>query len=712
MATIKTAIALYDGVTNPLQRMHRALSIVLDSFEGMERASARAVDTAAIQEAREELARAGTAFDSIEESIRAADDRQNQFNRRIQSGTTAAESLWGKLRGVAATLGGLAAVKKTVGLSDTLTSTNARLSLIVDDGGSVEALERKIMASAQRSRAAYFDTASAIASMGSNAKAAFRGTDEIIAFMEQINKQFVIGGASPQGQAAAMLQLTQAMAAGALRGEELNSILENAPGIARAIEQYMGAAEGSIKSYAEEGLVTAGVVKNALFAAADETNAKFESMPMTWGQIWTSMENKALSIFSPILTRINEIGNSDRFARAADGLINGLAAVGTMAAWAFDLLTAGAALAADNWGWLAPLILGVAGAYLILHGAALAYNTVQAVGSGLSALAAAQAAIHAGATLGEAAAATTATGAQAGLNAALLACPITWIILAVVALIAIFYAAVAAVNHFAGTSYSATGLIAGGFLTMAALVGNAGIGLFNGLVQFFWTLFAYPVLGGIEWLLNAANGGFDSFGGAVANLIGNIIGWFLSLGQVVTTIIDAIFGTNWTAGLEALKSDVTAWGKNENAITLDRTAPAVDYRFSYGDAFRTGNDFGQGVEDKVKGLFDFSAMDPMGAGGDPFAFGNTLEDIYGSAADTAANTAAAADALDFTQEDLTYLRDIAQREAINRFTTAQIKIEQHNENHISSDTDLDGIMDAWASDFAQRLDISTEGVHA
>ena len=326
-------------------------------------------------------------------------------------------------------------------------------------------------------------------------------------------------------------------------------------------------------------------------------------------------------------------------------------------------------------------------------------------------MAAAIGAIHAGATLGEAAAATTATGAQVGLNAALLACPITWVILAVIALIAIFYAAVAAVNHFAGTSYSATGLIAGGFLTMAALVGNAGIGLFNGLIQFFWSLFAYPVLGGIEWLLNAANGGFDSFGGAVANLIGNIIGWFLSLGQVVTTIIDAIFGTNWTAGLEALKSDVTAWGKNENDITIDRTAPTIDYRFSYGDAFRTGNEFGQGIEDSIKGLFDFSGMDPMGAGGDPFALGDTLEDIYGSTADTAANTAAAADALDFTQEDLTYLRDIAEREAINRFTTAEIKIEQHNENHLSSDTDLDGIMDAWASDFARKLDISTEGVH-
>lgn len=563
MATIKTAIALYDGVTSPLQRMHRAMGLVLNSFEAMEQASGRAIDTSAIQEAREELARAGAAFDAIEQNIRQADNQQKQFNSRIQSGTLAADGLWSKMKGIAAALGGLAAVKKAVGLSDNLTSTNARLSLIVDDGGSVGALEQKIMASAQRSRAYYFDTASAIASMGANAKAAFSGSDELIAFLEQVNKQFVIGGASAQGQAAAMLQLTQAMAAGALRGEELNSLLENAPGIARAIEQYMGAAEGSIKSYAEQGLVTASVVKNALFAAADDTNAKFETMPKTWGQIWTSMGNKALSVFAPILAKINQVGNSDRFARAADGLIDALAAVGAAAAWAFDLLTAGAALAADHWSWLSPLLLGAAGAYLILHGAVLAYNTVQAVGNGLSALAAAQAALHAGATLGEAAAATTAAGAQAGLNAALLACPITWIVLAVVALIALFYGAVAAVNQFAGTSLSATGLIAGVFLTMAALIGNAGIGLFNGLAQLFWTVFAYPILGGIEWLLNAANGGFDSFGGAVANLIGNIIGWFLSLGQVVTTIIDAIFGTNWTAGLEGLKSSVTAWGKND-----------------------------------------------------------------------------------------------------------------------------------------------------
>lgn len=160
---------------------------------------------------------------------------------------------------------------------------------MVDDGGSVDALEQKIMASAQRVQVLLPGHGLCYRQHGSNAGRAFGNNDELIGFMELINKSFVIGGASAEGQSAAMLQLTQAMAAGALRGEELNSILENAPSIARAIESYMGIAEGSIKQYAEQGLVTAEVVKNAMFASADEINAKFESMPMTWGQIATKM---------------------------------------------------------------------------------------------------------------------------------------------------------------------------------------------------------------------------------------------------------------------------------------------------------------------------------------------------------------------------------------------------------------------------------------
>ena len=384
MANIRTAIQIYDGMTGPLQSMHRAMNILINGFETMQRTSGNAIDTSAIQEAREELARAGAVFDEIEQNISRADDQQRRFNRSVRDGSSAADNLWNKLKSIAITVGGLSAIKNVVGISDTLTSTNARLNLLVDDGGSLAELERNVMASAQRSRAAYFDTASAVAKLGLNAGNAFdHDINQVIAFMEQVNKQFVIGGANAAEQSAAMIQLTQAMGAGALRGEELNSILDAAPGIARAIEQYMGVAEGSIKQYAEQGLVTAEVVKNALFSIADETNARFESMPMTWAQIWNSMQNKALSVFTPILNRINEIGNSQRFQQVSNGIINSLAAIATMATFVFDLLISGGAFVADNWSWLAPIIYGVAGALMVYHGAQLAVNTVTAISHGI-----------------------------------------------------------------------------------------------------------------------------------------------------------------------------------------------------------------------------------------------------------------------------------------------------------------------------------------
>lgn len=712
MATIKTAIALYDGVTAPLQAMHKAMNIVLNSFEAMQRASGNSVDVSSIQEAREELARAGAAFDSIEQNIRDAGNQQDRFNRRIRDGTTTADGLWGKLKGIAATVGGLAAAKKIIGISDDLASTRARLNLIVDDGGSVSELEKKIMASAQRSRAAYFDTASAIASLGSNAGAAFANTDEIIAFMEQINKQFVIGGASAQGQSAAMLQLTQAMAAGALRGEELNSILENAPGIARAIESYMGVAEGSIKQYAEQGLITADVVKNALFAAADETNAKFESMPKTWAQIWTSMQNKALSIFAPILTKINQIGNSERFTQVTDGIINGLAGVASVATVVLDLLISGASLIVDNWSWLAPIVGGVATAFLVLNGAMMAYRTITAITNALETVKAARLAMTTVATGAQTTATFAQTAAQYGLNAALMACPLTWIIILIIALVALFYAAVAAVNKFAGTSVSATGLICGAFMVALAFIGNIFVALWNLVVDVFVMIYNL-----VATVANFIGNVFNDPVAAVARLFFDLADTVLSVLQALASAIDTIFGSNLAGSVQGWRDSLGGWvdstfGKGEEVMEKLNADDLKLGRFEYGAAFDLGYSFGEGVEDTIGGLFDFSAMDSLGADAlDAYGLGNTLDGIYGNTGDTAGNTAAMSDALDIAEEDLAYMRDIAEREAINRFTTAEIRVEQQNTNYISQDTDLDGIMDAWANDFATKLDVSEEGVH-
>ena len=694
--------------------MHKAMNIVLNSFEAMQRASGNSVDTSAIREAREELARAGAAFDSIEENIRNAGNQQDRFNRRIRDGTTAADGLLNKLKGIAATVGGLAATKKIVGISDNLASTRARLNLLVDDGGSVDELEQKIMASAQRSRAAYFDTASAVAKLGLNAGAAFdNDMDQVIAFMEQVNKQFVIGGATAQEQSNAMIQLTQAMAAGALRGEELNSILDAAPGIARAIEQYMGVAEGSIKQYAEQGLVTTEVVKNAMFDVAKTTNDSFNSMPMTWAQIWTSMQNKALSIFNPILTKINELANSELVGKITDGIVNGLAAIATIANVILDLMINVASVVVDNWSWLSPIILGVAAALGVYYGRLLLVKGAELASAAVSGVVAVAKGIMAAATMLVTGATWAQVTAQYGLNAAMYACPIVWIIILIIALVALFYAAVAAVNHFAGTSVSATGIICGAFMAALAFIGNIFVALWNLVVDVFVMIYNL-----VATVANFIGNVFNDPVAAVARLFFDLADTVLSVLQALASAIDTIFGSNLSGSVQGWRDSLGGWvdstfGKGEEVMEKLNAEDLHLGRFEYGAAFDMGYEFGQGVEDTVGGLFDFSAMDSMGAadGLDAFNLGNTLDGIYGNTGDTAGNTAAMSEALDIAEEDLAYMRDIAEREAINRFTTAEIKVEQHNENHISKDTDLDGIMDAWANDFAEKLDVSEEGVH-
>lgn len=709
MGNIRAAIALYDGVTSPLQSMHKAMGVVLNTFEAMQQASGRAVDTAAIREAREEWAKAGTAFDAIEENIRNANNEQQNFNNSIRRGSNSANGLLSIIKKVAIAAGGIAGINKVLNISDELASTKARLNLLVDDGGSVEALEQKIMASAQRSRSAYFDTASAVAKLGLNAGNAFNGDmDQVIAFMEQVNKQFVIGGATAQEQSNAMIQLTQAMAAGALRGEELNSILDGAPGIARAIEKYMGIAEGSIKTVAQEGKVTAEVVKNAMFAMADETNAKFDSMPKTWAQIWAGMKNKALSMFAPILTKINQIANSTKFQQVTTALINGLAGVANIASSVLDILISIASVIVDNWSWIQPIIMGIVAAMLIYNGVMLVGNTIMAVQAAVKA-------IHTAMTTAWSVATFTATAAQQGLNAALLACPLTWIILLIIAVIAAIYAACAAVAKFTGIANSGFGVICGGIMVVIAFFKNLGLSVAN-IALGIW---------------NALGACASNIGTAFHNVISNVQGWFYNLLSTALTVVAGICeALNKLPFVEFDYSGITSKASEYAAKSAEAYGNVEEYKsvadaFNEGmstfdtfqdgwaaDAFASGAAWGDGVADKVSGMFDFSALDSMGADSlDAFNLGNDLDSIYGNTGDIANNTAATADALDIAEEDLAYLRDIAEREAINRFTTAEIKVEQHNENHISKDADLDGIMDAWANDFAEKLEVSEEGVH-
>lgn len=678
-------MVLNDGISGVLRKINTALNTTLNAFEQVQRASGRAVDTAQIQAARAALVQANREVDEMAEGYRRAAEQEEILNKGLRNGTNAAGGLLGKVKGIVATLAAGASIKALLGLSDKLTSTTARLNFLVDDGGSVEALEQKIMASAQRSRSAYLDTASAIASMGSNAGRAFSNNDELIGFMELINKSFVIGGATAEGQAAAMLQLTQAMAAGALRGEELNSILENAPGIARAIESYMGIAEGSIKQYAEQGLITAEVVKNAMFASADEINAKFESMPLTWGQIATKMQNTALAAFDPVLTRLNQVANSAQFNTVINGTINGLAMLATVATGVLDLLINGAAFVVDNWSWISPIVYGLVAAFI-------AYNAVALITN--------------------------------GINAALLACPITWIVVLVIALVAAIYAACSAIAKFTGIANSGFGVICGGINVVVQFFVNLGLTIAN-IALGIW---------------NALGACAQNIGIAFSNVISGVQAWFYNLLSTALTVVAGIcealnklpFVEFDYSGITNAASDYAAKAAEASGNIQDFVSVGDAFNEGMstfdtwqdgwvGDAFNAGANWGDGVasgiSDTVGGLFDMDlgAATDYGAGGlGTGGYGDfAMDDLLGNTGQTAANTGAAADALSTSTEELEYLRDIAERDAINRFTTAEVRIDMTGmTNRIEGGADLDGVISTLTDGFTEALLTAAEGVHA
>lgn len=737
MATIKSQMVLNDGISGVLKKIVSALDTTLNSFEQVQRASGNTVDVSAINAARAGLVEAARDVNDMADGYRRAAQEEERLNDSINWGTSAMDGMLGKVKGVVAAIAGAAGVKKAIDLSDQMTSTRARLSLIaddsqassavdgimektagvqgmgvnvtVDDGGSVEALEAKIMASAQRSRAAYLDTASAIASMGANAGAAFSGNDELIAFMEQVNKQFVIGGASAQGQSAAMLQLTQAMAAGALRGEELNSILENAPGIARAIESYMGIAEGSIKQYAQEGAITAEVVKNALFAAADETNAKFESMPMTWGQIWTSMQNRALTALDPVLTKINELMNSAQFTQVTDALLNAFVGLAQAGSFVLDLIISIASAVVDNWSWLSPIIYGVAGALLFYAAATKGVAIAEGIATAAKYLAVPAYALLTGATMAD-------TAAQWGLNGALYACPIVWIIMLIIALVALFYAAVAAVNHFAGTSVSATGIICGAFMAALAFIGNIFIVLYNLVVDVFVMIYNL-----VATFANFFANVFNDPVGAIINLFAGMFDFILGIVQSAASLIDTVLGTDMSSAVAGFRNTVATKVEEivGEQVEVMQKLDASDYqiqRIEYGDAWAAGNSFGKGIEDTVGGLFDGFSTDPSNMGTDPgggSAGYIPYDELSKGVGDISDNTGSMAKSLEVSGEELEYLRDIAERDAINRFTTAEVKIDMTGmTNKIDGGADLDGVIRELTDGFTEALLTAAEGVHA
>ena len=652
MAGISTAINIADRMSGPIFSIINAMDLMIDTMSSVDTATSQGFDAAKIDETRRALDLANAEMQEIYNGIHRNTQEQQEFNNTVRQGTNAVDSMADKITGMVSAYVGIQSVGKLVGLSDEYTQTTARLNMINDGLQSTADLQDKIFASAQNSRAAYLQTADVVAKLALRAGSVWESNEETIAFAETLNKAFVVAGASQEEMNSASLQLTQALGSGVLRGEELNAVFEAAPNIIQTIADYLGVSIGEIREMASEGQITADVVKNAMLSSAEEIDTQFQSMPMTWEQVWTGAMNQLLYASQPLLQFIN--------------------------------------LLAQNWSTLEPIVLGVAaavGLYVIALGA---YKAVTAASAAAGAVHAASMAMQSGVTF-------AATAAQYGFNAALLACPLTWIVLIIIAVIAAIYALVAAFNKATGSSISATGLIAGAFAVLAARVMNNTViplqNMFAMFANFIGNLFNDPVAAVKVLFYDMAQ---------------TVIGYILNMANAIEEIINRIPGVqvDITSGLDNFYSQIEdASQKVKDESGWVEYVQKMDF-IDYSDAANAGYEFGQGIEDKIGGFF---GGDLNGMGIDTGAFGTDMSDVPGGVNDIAQNTK---DSVDISDEELRYLHDLAEQDVINRFTTAEIKVDMVNNNNVSSQMDLDGIVDYVATGVYNAMEQAAEGVHS
>lgn len=650
---------------------------------------------------------------NTERYIRDNVDEQGRFNQEISAGTQQANELTNTIKRAVAAYISIQSVGKALNISDELVQTTSRLNMMNDGVQTTAELVNMVYAAAQDARGSFSQMADVVARFGNNAKDAFSSSEEVVAFADLIQKQMTIAGASTQEAANAELQLSQALGSGVLRGDELNSIFEQAPNLIQNIADYLDVPIGKIREMAADGELSADVVKAAIFSAADDINSKFNEMPMTWGQIWQSMQNTALIAFQPVLQRMNDLANSEAFQTFIQGAIEAMATLANILLNVFEVAASVGAFIGDNWSIIAPIIYGVIaalGAYLAIMGIV---NAITAISAAIDATKAAADALAAGQTF-------LWTVQQYGLNAALAACPITWIIVLIIALIAIIFAVCNAIAKMTGIANSGFGVITGGvnvviqfFKNLGLTVANIALGIGNAIAALASNMMT-----------------------AFHNAICSVQSWFYNLLSTALSVIEGICSAlNKLPFVEFDYSGISSAADDYAAKASEAAGNKEDYQsisdaFNEGfttfdafqdgwasDAFNAGAAWGDGIADKVS---NFSLSDVFGqtdipnvgdyTSGFNDAIANSgVGDSIGNIDD---NTGKIKDSLDVTEEDLKYLRDIAEQEAINRFTTAEINVDMSGmQNTVNSGDDIDGFMTKLTDSVNEAVDNMTEGVH-
>lgn len=693
MATITTGIQLADNFSAPLMHIVSAVNMTISAMNDMNQSMNAGVNTASLSAARNEIAQATVAAEEFNQTMQQAGSpindnirRQEQFNQSLQNGASESSNLVSAIKRMAGAYLSIQTAGKILEMSDEITQTTSRLNMMNDGLQSTADLYNMVYAAANDARGSLGDMASVVARFGNNAKDAFSSSAEVVQFTNLVQKQMTIAGASTQEAANAELQLSQALGSGVLRGDELNSIFEQAPNLIQNIADYLDVPIGKIRSMAQDGELSADVVKQAVFAATDEINANFESMPMTWGQMWTVFQNNATMAFQPVLQRLNDLANTDGFQTFATNAINDLAVVAGVVLDIFEGIGSVGTFVSDNWQIIGPIVEGVAAALTVYYGWQLLSTS----------------------------ATKAAAAAQWIYNAAMNANPAAIVAISIGALIVLIGILA---NKFTGTGHiaqSVFGMITGGI---------------NVVIQYFknWGLTVADIFIGI-W--NAGGACATNVEIAFHNAISHVQAlWYNMLSTALTVVSGICSALNKLPFVDFDYSGITGAADNYASKAAAAAGNTKDYAsvpaaFSKGvktydtyqkgwvnDAYTAGAAWGDGVTSKIKNTLSSKATNIPNANNYPNALASSNAATAANTADTAKNTAKTANTLSASSEDLKYLRDIADREYVNKFTTAQIKVEMINHNNVNNDMDLDGMAEHLRSKIEEEMNAAAEGEH-
>lgn len=630
IATITSTINIIDRMTSPMQNIISGLTSMQQVLSQVDSATNTAFDSTSMNGIIQDLGVANAEMRELQQGTNRVIQKQEQYNNKVQQGTSKIESMVTKMAGMASIAYG---ATRVFNISDQVSNTTARLSMIVDDGGSIEALEQQIMASANNARASYMSTADAVAKLGVNAGDAFSGTDEIIRFTENLNKSFVIAGTSVAGIDSATLQLTQALGSGVLRGEELNAVFEAAPNIIGTIADYLDVPIGKIREMASEGDITADIVKNAMLGATETINAEFENMPMTWAQVWNGICNELLELTRPIL----------------------------------DLIS----LLAQNWDAIAPIVLDLAVAIGIVAVIMGIYSVAMWI----------------------------ATGAAKAFFVTLLTNPLTWIVVVIGVIVFAIYKWVQSVGGLriawlicVDVILKAWDHVCIGFMIGVYAVMNFfdmmgfGFKLVSTNIQNFMGDMKVNVLLILQSMINGAIGLINQFIGLLNAIPGVSIGM----------IADVTFGTN-----AALENEAKKQARNEELSSAMDTVLEKEL-----ERESKIND----MRDEMNNNQIARQLEIESAREDALAGQN--DKVLEYAENTSNNTDDMVDALEISEEDMKYMRDLAEQEVINRYTTAEIRVNMGGvTQNVASNTDADSVVDYLVHGVYDGMSQASEGVH-